>query len=145
MQQFLNGVSSSCENVEANLSTVFNSVRGTKQYWYMRNSEIKCMIREWGSPTLFLTLSCAQYESPEIIDYLKKSQQSQVVSFALKIRYLCPENFRKSFFQTVLIKCQVLGEILHFFWKKRESSERSPSLPCSGVDRGCSCHRSASF
>ena len=72
VQQFLNGVSSSCENVEANLSTVLNSVRGTKQYWFMRNSELKCMIREWGTPTLFLTFSCAEYESPEIINYLKK-------------------------------------------------------------------------
>ena len=72
VQHFLNGVSSSCENVEANLSTVFNSVRGTKQYWYMRNSELKCMISEWGTPTLFLTFSCAEYESPEIINYLKK-------------------------------------------------------------------------
>ena len=50
VNQFLNGISSSCENVEANLSTIFMSVRGTKQYWFLRNSELKCMIREWGTP-----------------------------------------------------------------------------------------------
>ena len=72
VNQFLNGISSSCENVEANLSTIFMSVRGTKQYWFLRNSELKCMIREWGTPTLFLTFSCAEYESPDIINYLKK-------------------------------------------------------------------------
>ena len=29
------------------------------------------MIRDAGPPTLFLTFSCAEYESPDIIDYLK--------------------------------------------------------------------------
>ena len=70
--QFLNGVSTSCEDVEANLSTVFMSVRGTKQYWYLRNSELKCMLREYGSPTLFVTFSCAEYDSPDINNYLRK-------------------------------------------------------------------------
>ncbi len=51
---------------------IFMLVRGTKQYWFLRNSELKCMVREWGTPTLFLTFSCAEYESPEIIGYLKK-------------------------------------------------------------------------
>ena len=30
------------------------------------------MIREYGSPTLFLTLSCAEYEAPDIETYLCK-------------------------------------------------------------------------
>ena len=30
------------------------------------------MVREYGSPTLFLTLSCAEYESLEISNYLRK-------------------------------------------------------------------------
>ena len=30
------------------------------------------MIREWGSPTLFLTFSCAEYESPDITEFLMK-------------------------------------------------------------------------
>ena len=30
------------------------------------------MVREYGAPTLFLTLSCAEYESLEISRYLRK-------------------------------------------------------------------------
>ena len=30
------------------------------------------MIREWGSPTLFLTFSCTEYESPGITEFLMK-------------------------------------------------------------------------
>ncbi len=48
------------EHLEANLCTMLQSVRGTKQYWFMSQSELRCMIREWGSSTLFLTFSCAE-------------------------------------------------------------------------------------
>ncbi len=72
VDRFLSRVNTSNEDVEANILTIFMSVRGTKQYWFLRNSELKCMVREWGTPTLFLTFSCAEYESPEILGYLKK-------------------------------------------------------------------------
>ena len=71
-RDFLERVESSNEHVEANLNTIFQSVRGSKQYWFKRRSEVLCMIREWGSPALFLTLSCAEYSSPEISRYLHK-------------------------------------------------------------------------
>ena len=51
---------------------MLQSVYGTKQYWFVRKSELRCIIREWGSPTLFLTFSCAEYESPDIENYLTK-------------------------------------------------------------------------
>ena len=51
---------------------MLQSVHGTKQYWFVRKSELRCMICEWGPPTLFLTFSCAEYESPDIENYLRK-------------------------------------------------------------------------
>ena len=71
VQLFLDKVSHADELVEANVSTIFQSIRGTKQYWFLRSNELRCMLREWGTPTLFLTFSCAEYESPEIGSYLK--------------------------------------------------------------------------
>ena len=68
----LSNVQANNEQLEANLCTMLQSVRGTKQYWFVRKSELRCMIREWGSPTLFLTFSCAEYESPDIENYLRK-------------------------------------------------------------------------
>ena len=56
-------VQSNDEHLEANLCTILQSVRGIKYYWFIRKSELICMIREYGSPTLFLTFSCAEYES----------------------------------------------------------------------------------
>ena len=48
----LNNVQANDERLEANLCTMLQSVRGTKQYWFHRKSELRCMIREWGSSTL---------------------------------------------------------------------------------------------
>ena len=59
------------ELLETNLSTMLQTVRGTTQFWLKKQSEIRCMVREFGTPTLFLTFSCAEYDSHDIADYLK--------------------------------------------------------------------------
>ena len=59
------------QQLEANLSTMLQTVRGTKQYWFTKQSKLRCMVREFGTPTLFLTFSCAEYESHDIIAYLR--------------------------------------------------------------------------
>ena len=48
------------------VSTIFQQMRGSTQYWFLRRSEVMCMVREYGSPTLFLTLNCAEYDSSHI-------------------------------------------------------------------------------
>ena len=106
----LSNVQTNNEHLEANLCTMLQSVRGTKQYWFVRKSKLRCMIREWGSPTFFLAFSCAEYESPDIANYLRKVND---VPPSYNIGRLCTEDpisvSRKfsmkfhSFFQTVLI------------------------------------------
>ncbi len=86
-------------------------MRRTKQYWFLRQSKLKCMIREWGSPTLFLTFSCAEYESPDITEFLRRVNN---VSSKYDIGKLCTEDpisvSRKfslkfhAFFRTVILK-----------------------------------------
>ena len=66
---------------------MLQSVRG--KYWFVRKSELRCMIREWGSPTFFLTFSCAEYESPDIANYLRKVND---VSPSYNIGRLCTED-----------------------------------------------------
>ena len=77
VHEFLAAFNKSDECIGANLSTIFKSIRGTKQYWFHRSSELKCMLREWGSPTLFITLSCAEYDSEHIVRYLRKFNHDQ--------------------------------------------------------------------
>ena len=47
------------------------------------------MIREWGSPTHFLTFSCAECESPDIENYLRKVND---VPPSYNIGKLCTED-----------------------------------------------------
>ena len=87
--QFIDCVLGCDDEVEGNLSTIFQSVRGSKQYWFQCNSELMCMLREFGLRTFFLTLSYAQYDSPEIDTYLRKVNN---VSACYPTAKLCTED-----------------------------------------------------
>ena len=114
---------------------MLQSVRGTKQYWFVKKSELRCMICEWGSPTLFLTFSCAKYESPDIENYLRKVND---VPPSYNLGKLCTgdpisvsrkfsEKFH-SFFQRVVKKGEVLGTVDHFYWKKEYQARGAPPI-----------------
>ena len=89
VKQFVDAVNSSDAGMEANLSTVLQSVRGNKQFWFLKKSDVMAMIREFGSPTLFLTLSCAEYQSADIERYLRKVNE---VPQSYPIGRLCTED-----------------------------------------------------
>ena len=101
------------------------SICGTKQYWFTRQSELQCMICEWGSPTFFLTFLCAEYEAQYITNYLGRVND---VPSSYDIGRLCTEDpisvLRQfslkfhAFFQHVLVKGEVLSKVDHFYWKK---------------------------
>ena len=124
----LDKVNGSDEQLEGNLSTVLQSVRGSKQYWFFRQGEVRCMIREFGSPTLFLTLSCGEYDSPEIIIYLRKVN---TVPSSYDMGKLCTEDpipvSRKflikfqAFFSEIVRNGEVLGIVDHFYWKEYQT------------------------
>ncbi len=133
VQDFLDQLSKSNQEVEANLSTVFQSIRGSKQYWFHRKNEVLCMVREYGSPTLFLTLSCAEYDSIKISMYLRKVNN---VSDNYPLANLCIEDpisvsrkFSKKFhdfFDTVILKGQALGPVSNYFYKKEYQARGAP-------------------
>ena len=114
------------DTVEANTSTIFKSIRESKQYWFLRSSELRCMVRAFAPPpTLFLTFSCAECESADIDSYLRKVND---VPDSYPIGKLCCEDpisvSRKfslkfhAFFKTVILKGNVLGFVTHYFFKK---------------------------
>ena len=62
VRDFVDHVATNEEHIEASLSTVFWNMHGSN--WYLCRSEVFCMVREYGSPSLFLTLSCAALRYP---------------------------------------------------------------------------------
>ena len=97
--EFVNQVSSCDQEVEHNLCTIFQSMRGSMQYWFLRRSEVLCMVREYGSPTLFLTLSCAEYDSVHIATYEGEHSERKFSNWETVHRgsTLCRESILKSF------------------------------------------------
>ena len=87
--QFMAQVDNSSDHLESNLCNMMQSLRGTNQYWYLRRSKLKCMIAEYGSPTFFLTFSCAEYYSVDIKEYLLKVND---VPPSYNIGRLCTED-----------------------------------------------------
>ncbi len=90
------------------------------------------MFRNWGSPTFFVTLSCSEYESPDITQFLRKVND---VPPSYNIGKLCTEDpvsvsrkFSSKFhsFQTVLVKGEVLGKVNRFYWKKAYQAHGAP-------------------
>ena len=83
------------------------------------------MIRDWGSPTFFLTLTCAEYDSADISQYLRTVNN---VPQSYNIARLCTEDpisvsrqfsykFH-DFFNIVIMKWAVLGTVDHYYWKE---------------------------
>ena len=92
----LEQVNSSDEYLEAHLCTMLQSVRGTKQYWFLRSSELKCMIREFGPPP-FSSRSVVQSMSLQISRSLSVKSMMLLPNivlpnFVLRTQFLFPEN-----------------------------------------------------
>ena len=133
------------ELLETNLSTMLQTVCGTTQFWLKKQSELRCMVREFGTPTLFLTFSCAEYDSCDIADYLKTVNN---VPEGCDVGKLCTEDpisvsrqfslkFH-TFFNKIIIKGKVLGTVDHYMWIPES---RCSPLPCVAMDTRCPCHR----
>ena len=82
------------EEFEGNLSTMLAPIRGTNQYWFRVKGEVKAMIAEYGSPTLFLTFSCAEHD---IAQYLRKvnnaPKSSVLLDYVLTTLFQYRDNF----------------------------------------------------
>ena len=84
---------------------MLQSVRGSSQYWYRRKVELRCMLREWGPPSLFLTLCCAEYAFADIEEYLRKVNYVPS-SYNIKV---CTED--------PISVCIKFSEMFHAFFK----------------------------
>ena len=92
VSNLLQMVDSNNEHLESNFYKIVRSIRGTKQYWYVRQSELKCMVRDCGSPMLHNT------SHQTSLNTLEKSTMSLPAmtsgNFAPKILFLCQGSSR---------------------------------------------------
>ena len=91
------------------------------------------MLREYGSLTLFLTLSCAECESADISNYFRKINNVSDSYPIGKLRTEHPLSVSRKFsqkfhdfFQRVMKKGEVLGPVAHYFFKKEYQARGAP-------------------
>uniref|UniRef100_A0A1X7USD9 Helitron helicase-like domain-containing protein n=1 Tax=Amphimedon queenslandica TaxID=400682 RepID=A0A1X7USD9_AMPQE len=95
------------------------------------------MIAAFGSSTFFLTFSCAEYTCDDIREYLHKVN---TVPPSYNTGKLCIEDpvsvlrqfslkFREMF-KRVLIKGEVLGQVMQFYYKKEYQARKAPQYYC---------------
>ena len=83
-------LSANDQQLEANLSTMLQTVHSTKQYWFTKQCELRCMVREFGTPTL----SHLAVQNTSLMTSLPTSGQSTMSltattteSFALRTQF----------------------------------------------------------
>ena len=123
-------IESGNRQLEANLSSLFGNMRGTRQYWYSRQTEVKCMMPEYGPPTWFITLSCAEYTWDNLHEHLKfmnhdvkgvdkmtPGELSAPPTPVLVCRHY-HNRIHAILRHLILTKDNpVLGEVQHYFWR----------------------------
>ena len=147
-----------CDGIlESNLCTMFQTVRGTKQYWFIRQSELRCMLRNFGLPTSFLTSSCAEYEASDISEYLHKvnaNSSKDIAKLCVEDPISVSRQFSSKFhvfFKTVIIDGSVFGQfhiigkknikhvVLHiikcYFGLQSTNYRKTRSLHCTTMDK----------
>uniref|UniRef100_A0A1X7TSH7 Helitron helicase-like domain-containing protein n=1 Tax=Amphimedon queenslandica TaxID=400682 RepID=A0A1X7TSH7_AMPQE len=135
--QFVDQLKTNGELLEKRPCTMINTVRGSNQYWYLRRSEVKSMIAEFGSPTSFLTFSGAEYTSEDVREYLHKVNTVPPSHNTGKLCTEDPVSVSRQFslkfneiFNKVLIKGQVLGQVRKFYYKKKYQAKGAPHYHC---------------
>ena len=77
---------------------------------FRRSSELKCMLREYGLPTLFITFSCAEYDSEHISRYLRKVNDQPASNLISKLCNDDPVSVSRNFHNIFMISLILLIE-----------------------------------
>ena len=59
---------------------VFKTMRGTSMYYEEAKKQVMSALRQNGCPTLFLTLSCAEFDWPELLHQIVETVKKRKVS-----------------------------------------------------------------
>ena len=91
VKEFVDGINSSNTSIEAKLGTVLQSVRGTKQFWFLKKSDVI-------APTLFLTFLSTALQILMLI-FIRLMKLLKIIlqaNSAQRVPFLCHGNFPKN-------------------------------------------------
>ena len=113
------------------LSTIFNKVRGTEEFFKIPKFNVETMIRNYGPATWFLTLSPTEWLWPELKNFLlevnpnlkeQDKKKSMTVSELTAIDPVNTSTYFENRFQSVVKFLygpeEPLGKIKHYFFRR---------------------------
>ena len=100
---------------------VFKAMRGTSMYYEEAKRNVMAILRQNGSPTLFVTLSCAEYSWEGLLKEILETVQNRVVTLD-EVKKLTPQE------KNQLISENVVQSTLHF-QKRIEKELRLMTYP----------------
>ena len=59
---------------------VFKNMRGTSMFYQKAKKNVMALLRQFGSPTLFLTLSCAEFDWPQLLKEIVETVERRTVT-----------------------------------------------------------------
>lgn len=71
VQDILEMANNPDKDIAANIMYYGQNLRGTRSYWKQRSNELLQMCRQLGTPTIFFTLSAADYHWPDLFRILR--------------------------------------------------------------------------
>ena len=124
-----NKISNKNRELEANLATTLCAVRGSKEYWHRKCSDLNTMDQRFNTANWFLTTSFSEYNDEDLHNYLiqMNSDIPNVDHYSLdKLIHLDPvsvsnyfeKKFRSFFNHIINNENGPLSRITHYFWRR---------------------------
>jgi len=142
-QSLLDRLKSRDGEVNSKLFAMMANMRGTTEYFSKLSMDIKWMIRHLGPPTLFITVSIAEWYSEPLLDYLRTVNQNRYNNINnMTAAELCAADpvsvnihFHKKWHAIFsrLIKSKstpIFGEVLDHFWRIEYQARGAPHVHC---------------
>ena len=126
-------------DVQNSVNSMFQNIKGTKEYWNIQKGDLGVMDEELGPATWFVTLSCAEHHWEAFESYIrernadlpgikKMSLQEVIQKDPAALSEFFHRRF-KAFMDEVILKPDgPLGKIIHFYWRLEYQARGAPHI-----------------
>lgn len=92
LAEFNQNLQNNDKTLEGNHSMIMANVRGFKQFWNRKASDLHTMDEQFGPCTFFITLLYAEYLWPDLREYLEKLNTDIKIIETIKTNNLCAKD-----------------------------------------------------
>ncbi|XP_031785938.1 uncharacterized protein LOC116417348 [Nasonia vitripennis] len=123
--------------LDGNLDTIFSRLPGTESYWKKVRNELRCMAREYGPATFFITFSPGEWMWSALAEYIKQVNgwnDSRSISQLIAADPVSTARYFQNKFKAVLAyilsKSNPIGKVTHYYWVREYQGRGLPHYHC---------------